>query len=160
MKAIEVYKGSDGDQTRAFYAMLEQRGPIGKIAVNLFRAVKCSSRANVYRGGIRGQGSYRSMAYDRKNWAIANLCTILQDHAADWGIGWGWKQDPVQEYHDWVLYVDLPDGLGQVSFHAATRGVGPDYPFEWDNSHKSPERICTLCDRVAMIVVAAAAEGQ
>jgi hypothetical protein len=35
-----------------------------------------------------------------------------------------------QEFHQWVLYVDLP--TGQVSFHTAARGVGPDYPGKWD----------------------------
>lgn len=65
MKALEVFNGSEGAITRAYYAALEQRGAAGIVAVNLFRAQKCSTRAKKYRGGIRGVGSYRGMAYDK-----------------------------------------------------------------------------------------------
>jgi hypothetical protein len=56
-----VYEGSNGDATRVLYARLEALGPIGAIAVNVFRAHKSSARAKVYRGGERGRGSYRRM---------------------------------------------------------------------------------------------------
>lgn len=67
-----------------------------------------------------------------------NLCR----HLAELGeLGWGWKQDPAQEFHNWVLYVDLPNG--QVSFHTAARGEGPDYAGDWDRVRDmSPTRIC------------------
>jgi len=148
VKAIEVYQGSDGDLTKRFYAELEQRGPVGMIAVNLFRAQKCSSRAKVYRGGIRGQGSYRGMAYDRKQWSLNNLCKVLLEHGKALGIAFGWKQDPGQEFHTWVLYVDLPWNIGQCSFHASGRGEGPTYAGDWDGAHKSAERIIHFCDVV------------
>ena len=144
--AVEVYNGSDGDLTRDYYAELEQRGPIGIVCVNLFRAQKCSARAKVYRGGIRGQGSYRGLAYDRKNWSMQNLCRVLMKEALALGIAWGWKRDPAQQYHDWVLYVDLP--TGQVSFHAAAHGEGPLYRGDWDGEHKSAERILAFCEQV------------
>jgi hypothetical protein len=150
MDAMHVWTQSDGDVTKAFYADLEQRGPIGVVAVNLFRANKCSDRAKKYRGGIRGKGSYKSMAYDRKEWSIGNLVRVLGEHAAALGIVWGWKQDPAQEYHCWVIYVDLP-GHGQVSFHTGTRGKGPDYPGEWDGMRMSTERICAFCDHVMQL---------
>lgn len=146
LKAIEVYEGSDGEVTRAYYEELYDRGPIGLVAVNLFRAQKCSARAKVYRGGLRGVGRFKDMAYDRKNWSMANLCKALVEHGATLGIRFGWKEDPGQEYHGWVLYVDLPQG--QVSFHAATRGEGPDYPGEWDGQRRSAERIIEFCDAV------------
>jgi hypothetical protein len=151
--ALEVYNGSDGDLTKAYYAELEKRGPIGTVAVNLFRAQKCSARAKIYRGGIRGHGSYRGLAYDRKNWAMQNLCRVLLKHGAALGITFGWKEDPAQEYHNWVLYVDLP--TGQVSFHAATHGEGPLYRGDWDGSHLSAERILEFCDLVASREMAA-----
>jgi hypothetical protein len=138
-----VYFGSDGAQTRALYVDLERAGVLGVVAVNLFRAQKSSERAKVYRGGIRGQGSYRSMAYERKNWALSNLCDVLQVHAQDCSIAWGWGIDAAREYHRHVLYVDLPEG--QVSFHAEARGKGPDYPGQWDGvPHMSAGRVCAF----------------
>jgi hypothetical protein len=146
VKAIEVYAGSDGKVTTRYYEELQSRGPIGIIALNLFRAQKCSARAKVYRGGIRGQGSFKSMAYDRKNWSMSNLCAVLKEHGEALGINWGWKEDPAQEFHSWVLYVDLP--VGQCSFHSATKGTGPDYQGDWDGQHLSAERILSFCDQV------------
>lgn len=146
MKALEVYTKSDGDLTRRYYAELEKRGPLGIVAVNLFRAHKCSARAKVYRGGIRGKGSYRSMAYDRKNWSMQNLVGVLSQYGELLNIPYGWKRDPNMPGFEWVLYVDLPEG--QVSFHSPTRGTGPDYAGEWDGQHASAERIIRFCDSI------------
>lgn len=137
-----IYEGSDGDATKALYADLGERGPVGHIALNLLRAQKASARAKVYRGGVPGKGSYRSMAYDRKQWAMGNLCTALVMHADALGICWGWKRDLDQPVHDWVLYVDLP--TGQVSFHTDHRGAGPDYPADFDGRHESEPRILSF----------------
>lgn len=136
MNVIAIYEGSDGDATKALYAALDKLGPIGLIAVNLFRAQKCSSRAKVYRGR-----SYKAEAYDRKNWSLSLLTLVLEKHAAELQIKWGWREDPRQEFHKWVLYVELP--TGQVSFHTAIRGFGPDYLTEWDGKHLSDQRIVT-----------------
>lgn len=133
---VTIYEGSNGDATKRMYDLLTELGPIGTIAVNLFRAQKASERAKVYRGG-----GYRGMAYDRKQWSIDNLSAALTEHAAGAGIQWGWGLDPIQEYHNVVIYVDLP--TGQVSFHTSTRGKGPDYPGKWDGHRgASPGRIC------------------
>lgn len=138
---LSVYEGSDGDATKRLYERLDAIGPEGMIAVNLFRAHKSSSRAKVYRGGERGRGSYRRMAYDRKSWAIDNLCKALVEHAGALGIGWGWSEDPAQPVHRHMLYVDLP--TGQVSFHSQWRGLGPSYPGTWDGERGAgPARIC------------------
>lgn len=122
---LEVYNGSDGEATKRLYEELAQLGPIGEVALNLFRAQKCSARAKLYR-----RRAHKGDAYDRKNWSMANLCRVLEQHASALGITWGWKPDPAQEYHKWVLYVELP--TGQASFHSASRGIGPDYPGDWD----------------------------
>jgi hypothetical protein len=136
-----VYMGSDGGATKALYERLEKLGPAGLIAVNLFRAQKNSERAKSYSGGIRGRGSYRGMAYDRKEWAMGNLTTALATHAAALSITWGWGIDENQEFHRHVLYVELPNG--QVSFHTAERGEGPDAPRDWDGvRNASPQRVC------------------
>lgn len=144
-----IFEGSDGEATKALYAALQERGPVGMVALNLFRACKCSCRAKVYRGGIRGRGSYRSMAYERKQWSIDQLVQVLLllDRFADpTGIRWGWKHDPAQPVHAWVLYVDLPSG--QVSFHTERRGIGPDYIGEWDGQHASADRIIAFAAAV------------
>lgn len=149
MRAIEVYRRSDGEATRAYYAQLALAGPRGVIAVNLFRAQKCSARAKVYRGGIAGQGSYKRMAYDRKSWSMDQLCAALAQHGAALGMGWGWKRDPATLFggsESWVLYVELPQG--QVSFHSPSRGAGPEYAGEWDGMKASELRILQFCDAV------------
>lgn len=143
-KILSTYSGSNGDQTKALYAALCERGAAGVVAMNLFRACKCSARAKVYKGGIRGQGSYKSMAYDRKQWSIDNLAKALTDFGANLRITWGWAEDPAQPVHRFILYVDLPDG--QVSFHTASRSAGPDYPGKWDGVRgEAPVRISKFC---------------
>ena len=147
MRAIDVYAGSNGEITKQYYEHLNALGPIGIVAMNLFRAHKASSRAKVYRGGIRGQGSFKRMAYDKKQWSLQQLCDILKVHAHELGIVWGWKEDPETvfgEQSSWVLYCELP--TGQVSFHNPSRGDGPDYQGEWDNLHASQQRILEFCD--------------
>jgi hypothetical protein len=130
LQVHDIYTGSDGEATKRLYASLDAIGPIGRVALNLFRAQKCSARAKVYRGGLRGRGSYKSMAYDRKQWSMDQLCQVLEEHGVALGVTWGWKRDPAAEFHAWVLYVQLP--VGQVSFHTAGRGQGPDFSGEWD----------------------------
>lgn len=145
MKAAEVFAQNDGDVTKRYYADLAERGVIGQIAVALFRAQKRSSRAKDYR-----RGKYRRAAYDVKQWSITELCRLLAQHDAEFGIVWGWKADPNVVFGDqpsFVLYVELPM-LGQCSFHSPTRGAGPDYPGEWDGEKASEQRIVTFCDAV------------
>jgi hypothetical protein len=148
-KAAEVYEGSDGDLTKRYYGLLSLSGPIGEVALNLFRAQKCSARAKVYHGGIRGKGSFKSMAYDRKSWSMEILCKVLAEHGPMLGLRYGWKQDEKTRFGmdaAWVLYVDLPEG--QVSFHNPNRGKGPDYPGDWDGIKASCDRILAFCDRI------------
>lgn len=141
-EVIRTYRGSDGERTKALYARLESLGPAGTIAVNLFRAQKNSERAKKYRGRRS-----RFAAYDTKNWALDNLRAALLAHADMLGIAWGWGEDAEQPLHKHVLYVDLP--TGQVSFHAAERGGGPDYPKAWDGVRGvSADRIIRWCARV------------
>ena len=121
---MRVYQGSDGDATLALYKRLETLGPVGVLAVNLFRAQKASERAKVYRGR-----RFVGAAYDRKSWSMDNLCGVLAA-SAELGIAWGWGQDDKQPVHRWVLYVELP--TGQASFHTAERGAGPDHDRCWD----------------------------
>jgi hypothetical protein len=149
MTPMEVYTASDPVATKALYSRLEARGPIGVVALNLFRAQKCSARAKAYHGGIPGKGSYARMAYERKAWSIGNLCHVLTRHCHELRIIWGWSNDPRESYASWVLYVELPQG--QVSFHNTQRLTGPEYFTGWDGQHKSEERILAFCDEVLRI---------
>jgi hypothetical protein len=81
-----------------------------------------------------------------------NLCSVLSEHAQSLAIRWGWKQDPMQPYHSWVLYVDI--STGQVSFHTTSRGAGPDYEWEWDNvKEATPGRIISWIDQLLTIPI-------
>lgn len=151
MTTLEVYLGSDGEATKALYAELQTHGPIGEVALNLFRAQKSSARAKVYRGGRRGVGSFKGAAYEKKSWSMDNLCAILGKHGQELGIRYGWLADPdvvFGERASFVLYVDLPNGQGQVSFHSPTCGAGPEYRDKWDGRHQSQARIIQFVDRV------------
>lgn len=135
-----IFDGSDAGATRSLYSQLEAIGPDGKLAANLLRAQKASTRAKLYR-----RGSYREMAYDRKQWAVGQVASNLQEFT-ELGITWGWKLDPSCSV-PWVFYVELPPG--QVSFHCQTRGEGPDYAGEWDGEvGLSPYRIISFAAQV------------
>lgn len=140
MIVIEVYEGSNGQATQDLYARLEKFGPAGVVALNLFRAQKASARAKVYRRKFKG------VAYDKKNWSMKLLCDALGVSAAELGIEFGWREDPGQEYHKWVLYVDLP--TGQVSFHSASPLSPERYEKPWDGSHDSASRIIRFVESV------------
>lgn len=141
MTVHEIYEGSDGEATKALYMRLQSLGAEGVIAMNLFRANKCSNRAKEYSRRFKGE------AYGRKQWSLENLCKALNDSALRVPASvfkWGWKEDPNQPVHKWVLYVEIP--TGQVSFHSEHRGIGPDYPGEWDGQlGAGAGRICNWC---------------
>lgn len=144
MRAIDVYTQMDGQVTTRYYTILAQRGPAGKLALNLFRAQKCSSRAKVYK-----RRKYTAAAYDRKEWSMAQLCDVLIEHGHALMIRFGWLEDPTTIFDDQpshVLYIDLP--TGQISFHNPRRGRGPEYPGQWDHERSSQERILKFCDLV------------
>ncbi|MHB8272027.1 hypothetical protein [Bradyrhizobium sp.] len=139
---MAVYLGSDGQRTKAMYARLAEFAPRGSIAVKLLQACKASERAKLYRGS-----RYRHAAYDKKDWALAELCrTLLSEH----GIipSWGWGFDPKAIGFEHVLYVDIP-GAGQISFHTSYRRDGHDYAGAWDGMRgTAPTRICRWAEAI------------
>ena len=143
---MTVFRGSNGDVTRALYAKLEAAGPLGVVAVNLFRACKTSERAKVYR---KGPG-HKTASYARKDWSIENAARELAAMSPA-PFQWGWNIDRIlqgnQDPHHHVVYFDLP--TGQVSFHAGSRYAGPDYPGKWDRAvGTAPNRITRWCAAV------------
>lgn len=146
----KVYQGSDGDATRALYDRLMRFAPRGRIAVQLLRLSKASERAKVYRGRPgRGEPSFRSISYSKKDWAIGELCAALIETGDAAGIAsWGWGRDPKAVGFENVIYVDIPGG-GQVSFHTHYRRDGPDYAGEWDGVvGQAAARICRWAEAV------------
>jgi hypothetical protein len=150
-RVVKTYTGSDGEATKALYADLQQRGPIGLLALNLFRAQKASERAKLYRGG-NGKGSYREQAYQKKEYSLAQLVQVLERNA--FGFNYGWKEDHGVLFdggHSWVFYLDIPEH-GQMSFHSPTQGAGPYYSGEWDGrKNMVPERIVRFCVAVLQL---------
>lgn len=141
-EAMRVFKQSDGEVTKSYYASMNAKGLNGQLAVALFRAQKRSSAAKKYR-----RGAWRRDAYDVKNWSLSEVCRILDSMTAfEMAPQWGWKKDKNTPGYEWVLYVDLP--TVQCSFHSANRLSGPDYKGEWDGCGLSAERICRFCDLV------------
>lgn len=140
VEIMQVYEGSNGDATKALYERLQKdHGPLGFVAMNLFRAQKASARAKMYRGTFKG------VAYDKKSWSLGLLCDALVKHGAEIGLQWGWGIDPELQKrgdpHHHVLYLDLP--TGQVSYHNGSRKAGTDYPGKWDGVRgASPDRVC------------------
>lgn len=143
MNAATVYHGSNGAQTTHYYRLLCSAGKQGIIAMNLMRASKASSRAKKYRGGPSRGVTYRDLAYEKKEWCLAELTKAL---AAYGQLEYGWGLDLHQPVHQHVLYVTLPEG--QCSFHTRERGKGPDSLMPWDGEHKSTERILAFCEAV------------
>jgi hypothetical protein len=125
--AHAVFHGSYAAATRAYYRRLSGLGFDGRLAAQLMRVQKSSSRAKLYRGEHGGH------AYRNKEEAMAGLTALMAQPGC--GLKWGWGEDdsPGRTHpcrH--VLYVDLP--TGQVSFHAMARGAGPDYGGAWDGA--------------------------
>lgn len=151
-----IYEGSDGDKTKALYAHLESCGPTGIVALNLFRACKCSERAKLYRGS-----RFRNSAYERKDWSIDNLVTALSNNQT--GLRWGWGVDEPRKAggspHFHVLYVDLP--TGQVSFHNGRKIGEQAYLEPWDGlKDVSAGRIIQWCAAVLQTQKKPSAEAE
>lgn len=142
-RARDVYEGSDGRLTVAYYRRLCAQGHIGVIAMNLMRAQKTSSRAKQYRGR-----QYKNASYGTKNYSIDQLCVALEKDAC--GLKWGFGPDRNTPGFPWVMYCELP--TGQVSFHTDHRGDSrrwPDFPGKWDGVRgASADRILAFCDSV------------
>lgn len=145
MTVMQVFEGSDGQATKDLYVELEMKGPEGVIAINLFRACKCSWRAKKYYRKV-----FTGLAYGRKVWSLQNLCDALAQHGEALGFVWGWKKDHAQAVHCWVLYVDIP-GIGQASFHNSERldvAKRRDYKGEWHGLRMSHKFIVAYVIRV------------
>ncbi len=144
----DIYYGSDGVATRSLLTKLSKVVPYGRIAAELFRAQKASSRAKQYRGGIRRSDgkftSYRELSDGSKERALNSLCFELNKDS--YGLVWGWRIDSPKKRNPHVLYIDLPNG--QVNFRSPRRLDGSDYTAAWDRQGNSEARIIAFCQTV------------
>ena len=143
----QAYNGSNSGASKSVCSQLEKKGRLGRIAAELFRIQKTSSRAKKYRGGVSTDvysRSYRGLAYERKDKVLDRLCDILYNDAC--GLTWGWARDNSQLAAKYFLYIELPQG--QISFHSRDRYVGDNYSGGWDGQQASEARIIEFCEMV------------
>lgn len=140
MKAIEAFNSRDPAVTVSFQNSLLGRGVRGQLAFGVFRAQKRSTVAKGQR-----KRKFRREAYDGKQEALVYVDRLLtaNDGLVD---DWGWAKDSQQNYHDQVLYVDLP--TGQCSFHSDHSSSAKAYGGKWDRSVESKDSILAYCDEV------------
>ena len=141
MKTLDVMSKRDRDVTMDHCFALCKKGVRGALAVTLFQAFYSSKKAKSYRR------RFKSETYSRKSQALMRVnhwCDRLSINTVE---GYGWKRDNSTPGFEWVYYVDL-SGIGQVSFHSADRGEGPDYDGEWDRVRASGERVSAFCDQI------------
>lgn len=141
MRAVDAFKTKNAAETVEFQNKLIVRGEIGQVAFGLFRAQKRSTKAKEFRG------SMRRAAYDGKGEALKYLDSALALWADMLGISWGWRRDPVQAYHDQVLYVDLPNGR-QCSFHSDRALSDKQFEGEWIKGKPVFESVLEFADHV------------
>jgi hypothetical protein len=134
-----AFQASDGVRTRKVLRKLEQIGLLGRVAAQLFRAQKASTRAKEYRG------DYVDYAYCRKGENLKGLCELL---AQQQELAWGWGTDVEMWEHGprHVVYIDVPKG--QASFHSFERYDGPAYTGEWDGKHESESNIIDFGEKL------------
>lgn len=147
LSVSECFHGSNASATMRLFDELLRLDENGQLACLLFKALKASVRAKVYRGWADDGRSFRSLSYDRKGEALSSLAEFL-DCVGSGADVWGWKIDPHANHSNhWVLYLELPDG--QVSFHSPKRFAGPDFLGEWDGVlGASEERVIRFCESV------------
>lgn len=141
--AIDVFNTNDGDLTRAYFALLEGYGLVGRVAVHLLRAAKAASRGPHY-----SDTKHRENAEQRKQWALESLVAILKEHADTLKIPWGWRNSPLP-----VLAIELPTGY--VQFEMPTRLRGPEYEktplADYWQAGVIDMRIIKFCDRLTTV---------
>jgi len=144
-----VYHGRNAADTRKLQSDLRKAGPRGKIAAEVFRAARASSKANRFiNGGIKrskgGYDSYSDLDFQKKTEALKKLSELLEVDAC--GLNWGWLEDEEAIAAPFLLLVDLP--VGQVVFHCTDRFAGPDYSVEMLGGSQRENAVIGFCDSV------------
>lgn len=123
---------------------LDSMGHLGQLASLLFKAEKARIQAKSYRGTAPvSRQPYGDYSNDRMTKMLNEVIQLLDAHAKDMDVSWGWGENDVPGSPPWLLSIDLPTGL--VTFRMRERRLGPDYgQGAEDDSHNS-DRITKFC---------------
>lgn len=125
-RVSEAFSTSSPQLSRRLCKDLDSMGPLGQLASRLFKAEKASKQAKSYSGrepvSRRPYGDYSN---DRMTIMLKEAIQLLDAHAKDMDVSWGWSKDDAPDKPPWILCVDLPTGL--ATFRMRERRIGPDF---------------------------------
>lgn len=137
LTAVQVFYQHSGDVTKAYYEQLAAHGPMGELAVALFRALKRSKKTTGI--GFRRISRRKTEQYDYAEayeWAVNELIRVLVTNPPS-KLPWGWR--------DSTLFVELPTGM--VAFDCPEQGLAPFCPIRFEPPAESRDlRIIKFCD--------------
>ena len=110
-KVSEPFSTSNAPSSRGPCRDLDSMGPMGQLASLLFKAEKASKQANSYSGEAPvSQQPYGDYSKDRMKGMLMEVIRLLDVHANDLEIYWGWKANEKPNSPPWALCMDLPIG--------------------------------------------------
>ena len=143
-RVSEAFSTSSPQLSRRLCQDLDSMGPMGQLASLLFKAEKASKQAKSYSGkepvSRRAYGDYSN---DRMTKMLNEAIQLLDAHAKDMDVSWGWSENDVPGSPPWLLCIDLPTGL--VTFGMEWRRLGSDYGLGAEDGCRNPDRIIGLC---------------
>ena len=143
-RVSEAFSTSSPQLSRRLCQDLDSMGPMGQLASLLFKAEKANKQAKSYSGrepvSRRPYGDYSN---DRMTIMLKEAIQLLDAHAKDMDVSWGWSKSDVPDAPPWVLCVDLPTGL--VTFSMEKRRLGPDYGLGAEDERRNSDRIIEFC---------------
>ena len=143
-RVSEAFSTSSPQLSRRLCKDLDSMGPHGQLASLLFKAEKASRQAKSYSGrepvSRRPYGDYSN---DRMTIMLKEAIRLLDAHAKDMDVSWGWSKSDVPDAPPWLLCIDLPTGL--VAFRMRDRRLGPDYGPGAEGDCRNSDRISKFC---------------
>lgn len=140
----EAFCTSSPQLSRRLCQDLDSIGPLGQLVSLLFKAEKASMQAKSYSGrepvSRRPYGDYSN---DRMTKMPNEAIQLLDTHAKDMDVSWGWSKSDVPATPPWVLCIDLPTGL--VTFSMEWRRLGSDYGLGAEDDSQNSDRITEFC---------------
>lgn len=146
-RVSEAFCTSNAPLSRQLCKDLDAMGPMGQLASLLFKAEKASKQANSYSGKAPvSQRPYGDYSKDRMKGMLEKAIGLLDAHAKDLGIPWGWSKDDAPGKPPWILCIGLPTGV--VTFRMPERRLGPDYGPGAEDGCRNSNRISDFCEGV------------
>ena len=143
-RVSEAFSTSSPQLSRRLCQDLDSMGPMGQLASLLFKAEKASKQAKSYSGrepvSRRPYGDYSK---DRMEKMLMEVISLLDAHAKNMDISWGWSESDVPDAPPWVLCIDLP--TGQVTYRMRERRLGPGFELGAEDDCRNSDRITDFC---------------